>query len=203
MSLEFFYDYRSPYAYLADFQLRGVPIAAKYKPLDAYRVMKALNNHPTPACPAKLKYAILDSTRNARRLGVLFTPNLDLYQALGSGVVDPSFLSRLALAAMDTGTFDTAHGALFEAMWAGEADLVTPEGRQDFLSKHGLPRDLFAMAESEAITRRLKDLDDEAIERGVFGVPIIFVGDEMFFGNDRMDAVRESVAAGRIGGVGA
>ena len=85
------------------------------------------------------------------------------------------------------GAFEQINDALFEAVWAGTDDLGSFEGRSAFLAKLGLGSDdLWQLATSGKVTARLSSHDDDAVERGVFGVPTVFVGKEMFFGNDRL-----------------
>jgi 2-hydroxychromene-2-carboxylate isomerase len=80
---------------------------------------------------------------------------------------------------------------MYRARWADPHDLADPEVVRQFLSSAGLDGDAaLARAESDEITDRLKLDTLQAIERGVFGVPTIFVDNEMFWGNDRFELVR-------------
>jgi 2-hydroxychromene-2-carboxylate isomerase len=56
------------------------------------------------------------------------------------------------------------------------------------------PDQIVALAGDAEIKATLRATTDEAIARGVFGAPTMFVGDEMFFGQDRLDFVREALA---------
>jgi 2-hydroxychromene-2-carboxylate isomerase len=189
MRLEFFIDYRSPYCYLASTQVKGLEAPTEYKPVDIVAVMKLVNNQPSPLCPPKARYADLDAGRWAKHYGVGFAPNGRLLQAMGSGQFDGALLSRAGLAAQELGVFDSVNDALFQAVWAGADDLATEEGRRNFLAMRDLPDDLWALASDSKIAERLAAQGQEAADRGVFGVPTIFVDGEMFFGNDRLHFV--------------
>ena len=57
------------------------------------------------------------------------------------------------------------------------------------------PAEFMAKAESQGAKDRLKATTEEAVARGVFGAPTTFVGDQMFFGQDRLDFVEEALGA--------
>ncbi len=104
---------------------------------------------------------------------------------------DTSLALRAALVAKDAGRFREFHDPMYRSRWAEPTDPSDPTHVHALLDRAGLDPDAaLARAESEELVARL-DLDTkEAIERGLFGVPTIFVGDEMFFGNDRFELVR-------------
>lgn len=96
-----------------------------------------------------------------------------------------------ALVAKDAGRFAEYHHATYRARWAEPRDLSQPEAVHQQLAAAGLDADeALARAQSEEIGDRLQRDTNEVIERGAFGVPTIFVGDEMFWGNDRFELVR-------------
>ena len=193
MNLQSVFDYRSPYAYLANTRLPGLNHPVDYIAVDIIAVMKQVNNQPSPACPPKARYSGIDAGRWAALYQVPFAPNPAFFQAMREGQVDGALLVRAALAAQQTGVFETLHPALFAAVWAGNADLASPQGRDHFVSELGLNTDLWQLADSPAIRDQLAANNDEAARRGVFGVPTFFCDDEMFFGNDRLDFVRAAL----------
>ena len=140
MDIEFVYDYRSPYAYLANTQLGTLGAGIVYEPINALAVMKAVNNQPSPLCPPKARYAGIDAARWAKHYGVAFSPNRALLQAMAASQFDGTLLSRAALAAQQLGVFANAHKALFEAVWASDADLVSVDGREAFFAGRGVCR---------------------------------------------------------------
>ncbi len=104
---------------------------------------------------------------------------------------DTSLALRGSLVAKDEGHFAEYHHPMYRARWAEPRDLSDPEVVRQLLSSAGLDGDAaLARAESEELTARLKSDTQQAIERGVFGVPTIFVDNEMFRGNDRFELVR-------------
>ena len=93
--------------------------------------------------------------------------------------------------ARDQGRFAEYHHAAYRARWAEPRDLSERGLVRELLAGAGLDGDAaLAFAESQEIADRLARDTREAIDRGVFGVPTLFVGDEMFWGNDRFELVR-------------
>ena len=104
---------------------------------------------------------------------------------------DTSLALRGALVAKDEGRFPEYHHPIYRARWEEPRDLSDRAVVGQFLSEAGLDAEAaLARAESDELEERLELDTREAIERGVFGVPTIFVGDEMFWGNDRFELVR-------------
>lgn len=190
MRVQFVLDYRSPYSYLANTQVRTLDAEIDYQPIDILAVMKQVNNQPSPMCPPKARYAGVDTARWAKHYGVPYSPNRALLGALRQEQFKNALLSRLGIAAQELGVFPQLHDALFRAVWAGSDDLATSEGRALFLANHALPAELWEVAESPDVGARQAANNDRAATSGVFGVPTFFVDDEMFFGNDRLAFVK-------------
>ena len=191
-SVEFFYDYASPFSYLADCRLpaiaarRGAEIV--YRPAILGVLIVESGNQPPPTVPAKMKYMNADMRRWATKLDVPFVPN-------------PAFpvrsitLMRAALIADDTGVFPRFHAAMWRAMWNDAANLADPAVLTDVLTRAGLDAEtIMRGTQDDRVKARLKANCDEALARGAFGLPTFFVGDEMFFGNDRLDFVDDALA---------
>jgi 2-hydroxychromene-2-carboxylate isomerase len=197
MSVEFVFDYQSPYAYLASTQLAGLGVPIDYTPIAIVRVMKAVNNRPSPECPPKARYAGLDAGRWAELYGVPFGMNQQFRKAAYGGGFEVEALMRGALVARDLGLIAAYNGVVFGAIWGAGADIVTPEGRRQAFAGTGLDIDeLWARAAAPEVVARLEHNNTQAAARGVFGVPTFFVNGEMFFGNDRLDFVRKRIAMG-------
>jgi len=200
MKVVFYLDYRSPFAYLANSQVGALPAEVERKPVDVISVMQAVNNQPSTACPSKVRYSLLDANRWAKHYGVPFSPNMALLRAMGSRQFDGVTLVKAALAAEDLGVFEAANTAFFSAVWASDMDLTSDSIRTEFLRSNGLPSMLWEAAMDPSIAERLTMQSRSAAERGVFGVPTFFVGDEMFFGNDRLqfvgDCLRKPASVG-------
>jgi 2-hydroxychromene-2-carboxylate isomerase len=190
MQVEFLLDYRSPYAYLANTQMKALT-SVVYTPIDILTVMNKVNNQPSPLCPPKARYARLDAGRWATHYGVAFSPNDALLQGIRTRQLDGALLARTALAAQGLGVFGRVNDMLFEAVWARSDDLVTEEGRSAFLGDRKIAAtDLRPHASAPKIVERLAKQSQEVADRGVFGDPTFFVEGEMFFGNDRLTPVR-------------
>ena len=95
------------------------------------------------------------------------------------------------MVAQEEGRFREYHHPIYRARWGEPCDLSQPEVVHRYLADAGLNADAaLARAESTELVERLEADTQVAIERGVFGVPTLFVGDEMFWGNDRFELVR-------------
>lgn len=104
---------------------------------------------------------------------------------------DPRLLTQAALVAKDEGRFREFHYPAFRARWAEARDVADPDVVRALLAGAGLDADeALGRARSEEMRERLDAESRAAVERGVFGAPTLFVGDEMFWGNDRFELVR-------------
>ncbi|MGB5245327.1 MAG: 2-hydroxychromene-2-carboxylate isomerase [Woeseia sp.] len=191
--VEFFYDYVSSYSYLANSQLATLGAAeVVYRPFFLGGIMKATGNTPPATVPARGKYLVKDLERWAARYGIAFRMNPAFPQnTLGA--------LRLALAAQQAGGFQALHQRLFNAMWAEQRDLADPAVLLKIANDAGLDAEgLLQASSSQEVKDLLKANTDEAVQRGAFGAPTFFVGGEMFFGNDRLEFVREALAGNTL-----
>jgi 2-hydroxychromene-2-carboxylate isomerase len=188
-ALEFYFDFQSPYSYLAHSQLGALGAPVRLAPISVLPLMKLVNNTPTTiTCSAKRAYAGKDLARWAARYGVpLSSPDMKR--------LDGELLLRVVTAAPNEAIRAEATDAIFKAVWGGAGD-PSPEGLEAVLSARGLPAaDLIAAAGRPEAAEALAAATEAAAARGVFGAPTVFVGDEIFFGNDRLDFVRDRLAA--------
>ncbi len=192
---EFFYDYGSPYSYLANSRIPGLVARTGaevvYRPMLLGGVFKATNNQSPffePVLP-KRAYFSLELKRCVRALGVPFEQN-------PAFPINTLLLMRATHAAIELGVFDRFHASIYPAFWAAGANLGDPDVIADVLNADGLDgKEIVAAASSDQSKQALRATTDEAVERGLFGAPTFFVGCEMYFGNDRMDAVEEALVA--------
>ena len=111
---------------------------------------------------------------------------------------DPRLLTQAALVAKDQGRFREYHYPAFRARWADAKDISDPEVVRALLAGAGLDADAaLERAQSDELRERLNADSRAAVERGVFGAPTLFVGDEMFWGNDRFELVRYYIQKSR------
>ena len=186
-TLEFFFDVGSPASYLAWTQLPALAertgAVPRHRPMLLGGVFKATGNASPAAVPAKGRHSQRDLQRFARRYGVTLTMNPHF-------PVNTLMSMRLATAALDTEHRDAMLTALFEGMWRWERDLADPAVLAATLSEAGLDAEHWAArAQDAGVKEALKATTEEAVARGVFGAPTFFVGEEMYFGQDRVDFV--------------
>jgi 2-hydroxychromene-2-carboxylate isomerase len=189
-AIEFFFDFASPYSYLAHSQLPALGAEVTVRPMQVLKVMEAVGNQPTTIqSAAKGKYAFADLTRWATRYAVPLNPGR-------MRTNDSAACARAVLAAGRLGKANAATAALFHAFWGVAEPLRTSDEILEVLGKAGLDvAALRPLLDDPAIAAELDANTKEAAERGVFGAPTIFVGEDMFFGNDRLDFVRERLGA--------
>lgn len=186
--VQFYFDYRSPYAYLAQTQIGDLDV--EWLPMDVLDVMKQVDNVPTTViCGVKRRYAGEDLLRWSRRYNVPYTRRPDVAQ------IDHRRLLRATLAIPPGPARKAAVHALFHARWGEPSPLSTAGEVSAVLAKAGVDAPGIAermdAPEFDAI---LDQASGAAAERGVFGAPTFLLGEEMFFGNDRIEFLREALA---------
>ncbi|MFO1135192.1 MAG: 2-hydroxychromene-2-carboxylate isomerase [Rhodoblastus sp.] len=190
---EFFFDFGSPASYLAYTQMDGVAkrtgAEIVWRPMLLGGVFKATGNASPAMVPAKGKWMNADLARFARRYGVDFNRNPFF-------PVNTLVMMRGAAAFEGTPQFRPYVDAMFRAMWVDGKNMNDLPTAAGVLKAAGFdPADFMAKAESQGAKDRLKATTEEAVARGVFGAPTTFVGDHMFFGQDRLDFVEEALRA--------
>jgi 2-hydroxychromene-2-carboxylate isomerase len=191
--LEFFYDFVSPYSYLASTRVEAIAgrsgAAVVFKPFLLGAVHKATQNHAPLETPAKLRHMWIDLQRWAKRLGVpLVLPSTFPVSSI------LALRTALALEARAPGKLAAFSHAVFGAFWGEGRDLTQPELLASLASGLGLDGQALVAAAPE-FKAALTANTQSAIDRGSFGAPTFFVGDEMFIGNDRLDFVEEALRA--------
>jgi len=186
-TLEFYFDYGSPYSYLADTQVEAIAqrtgATLVRKPMLLGGVYKSTGNHAPAELPAKSTWSAFDMPLWARHYGVPFQRNPFF-------PVNTLALMRGAAAAQLDGAFEAYHPAMFKAMWVEGRNLNDMKEVAAVLTSAGLDAATFGnRIQAQDVKDRLKATTDEAVGRGVFGAPTCFVGDKMFFGNDRLPFV--------------
>ncbi|MFZ3152524.1 2-hydroxychromene-2-carboxylate isomerase [Pseudomonas sp.] len=190
-TVEFFFDFGSPASYLAWTQLPRISSAAGaqivWRPMLLGGVFKATGNQSPVMIPSKGAWMFKDLARFASRYGVpmIFNPHFP---------INTLTLMRGAAGYQDDERFERYVQAMFEALWTQQKNLSKPEVVAEVLSAAGFdPAEFERLVSDEVVKERLKVTTEEAIKRGVFGAPTFFVGDEMHFGQDRLDFVAEAL----------
>lgn len=187
-AIEFFYDFRSPYSYLAFTQLAELASSIDFKPIKVLTVMEKVGNTPTTiTCAAKGRYAHIDLGRWANRYGLTLNRS-------DMRTNDGEAMARAVIAAeVDDRAAVTL--ALYRAIWSHGRSLTTSKDVVEELASAGInTADIAGRIDTEEATLQLDKLTDEAATRGVFGSPTMIFNNQMFFGNDRIDFLREELA---------
>ncbi len=193
-TLEYYFDFGSPAAYLAYTQLPALAAdsgaTALWRPMLLGGVFAATGNASPASVPAKGKYMFRDFARFAERYGVPFKFN-------------PFFpINTLTLMRIATGLqlredprFADYCAVVFRAIWVDKQNMNDAPTVVGVLQASGLDAPaLLALASEQTVKDQLKAATESAVARGVFGAPTFFVDDQMFWGQDRLDFVREALA---------
>ncbi len=184
-TVDFYFDLSSPYSYLAATQVPALVARTgaevRWKPMVLAAVFKAADNVMPAQSPPKARYMLRDLERWAQRYGVPFA----MSSRFPMNTIKPE---RLVIAAEPSGRAAEVALALFHAMWVDDRDIASePELRAAALTAGVDPSGLLAAIETPAVKDRLRAYTDEAIAREVFGAPAFVFGDELFWGNDRIE----------------
>jgi 2-hydroxychromene-2-carboxylate isomerase len=189
----FYFDVGSGPSYLA--HLRLPPIVARagaelvYRPILAGGLFKATGNAPPLEVDPKRAYIMdIDLPRLGRHYGVPMNYHPD---------APPRTLSlmRGAIVADRLGRLEDYADTVLRAIWADAKNMSDPAVVREVLTAAGFDTDdLLTRIGEQNIKDELIANTEEAVARGCFGVPTIFVNDEIFFGQDRMDLIEKALA---------
>ncbi|MBT8146887.1 MAG: 2-hydroxychromene-2-carboxylate isomerase [Gammaproteobacteria bacterium] len=196
IQVEFHFDFGSPNAYLAH---RVVPeierrtgVAFSYLPVLIGGVFKATNNvSPMVALDGiknKAEYQQLETERFLRR------HNINDYRRNPFFPINTLQLMRGAIAAEKTGNAKDYIDAVFQAMWVQGLDMGQTEVVAEALKDSPFSiQNIIEKSSDPAIKQKLISNTENSVMRGNFGSPTFFVGDEMFFGKDKLVDVEEEI----------
>ncbi len=197
-TIEFIFDFGSPNAYLAHKALPGFADRAGAKieivPCLLGGIFKATNNQPPMVTyadiPRKRDYDMLEFRRFIAKHG------LSKFQMNPHFPVNTLILMRGAIAAQDDGRLDEYVEAGLKAMWEDGLKMDGPEVFSEAMTAAGFDgAGLLQRTQDQAVKDKLAQNTSAAVDRGAFGVPTFFVGDEMFFGKERLAQVEEEAAS--------
>jgi len=188
----FYLDFISPFAYLANSQLPAIAqrhgARIDYRPADVMHAKLAAGNFApsTRSMPAKAAFIRRDRLEWAERYGLpMKTPQAFRAPRLNAGL----------LQAMDLGTAEAYADAAFHQVWGLGGDPDDDALLARVCEAAGWnPQTFMAWVASDETTRRYRETQQRAWREGIFGVPMMVVDSEMFWGNDRLDFLEECLA---------
>ncbi len=192
-TLDFYYDCSSPWTYLAFHRIEDVAQDAElvWKPILVGGVFNSINpsvyeSRANPV-PAKAAYSAKDLQNWASYYGI----------TIGMPPVFPVNsvkAMRGALVALEQGVVSEYSRRVFETYWGDLRDISQDDVLLEIVRDVGLDADTFLSDIARPETKaKLRENTDELIARGGFGSPTMFVGEEMFFGNDRLELVEHAL----------
>ena len=194
--VQFLFDFGSPNAFLVHRVIpqieRRTGVRFSYVPILLGGLFKLTGNQSPATAFAGI--------RNKPEYNQLEMQRFIARHAIGDFVFNPHFpvntlqLMRGAVASQDLDLFERYVDAVFDAMWIKGLDMGRPEILATTLGVAGLPvEQLVARSQAPEIKQRLLDNTQTAFERGAFGSPSFLVGDELYFGKDRLGEVEEAI----------
>ena len=195
--IEFFFDVGSPYSYLAATQIDAlgerVGAEVRWRPFLLGGVFKETGNTLPASVNAKQRYMVGDLLRWAKHYEQPF--NFPSRFPLNTIKAQRALV---AVARSEPGKVGPFALALFRAYWVDDADVSQPEVVAEVASSCGLDGAAIAAATDDPeVKDLLRSWTGEAVERGAFGAPSIFVGDELYWGNDRLELLERNLTDDR------
>ena len=194
-SVDFLYDYGSPAAYLAWTQLGKLAAdtgaQVNMKPILLGGIFQSTGNRAPITVPAKGSYLFKDLNRYAKAYNVPLVMNPHF-------PINTITLMRIdvALTLRADARLKAYRTAVFNAVWVEQKNMGDPATVAAVLAPAGFAaEELTALASDPQVKETLKTWTQEAVDRGVFGAPTFFVDGDMFWGQDRLDFVRDALTA--------
>lgn len=192
--VEFFFDVGSPYSYLAYHQLPKIAQAKGadiiWRPMLLGGVFQATGNSSPATIPAKGRYSNVDLERWAKHFGVPIQQNphfpINTLQLMRGAV---------GMQLRSDAEFHRYLAVIFSAMFEHPRNLGDLQELAAVLEAAGIsPALMLELVQDDHIKQTLRKTTEEAVARGVFGAPTFFVGDEMFWGQDRLHFVEAALS---------
>jgi len=190
-TVEVFFDFLSPPSYLAWTQIPF--IAAKtaatviWRPMFTIGLHDLTDNKSPVMVPNKGRWVRADTMRYAEKYGVTlnYSPH---------GLINILPANRAAALAEKEGVVEALMEQLYPAMFIEGLDISKTEVLAELFTKAGIDADYYLNAiKTDQVKEMLKANTQEAADRGAFGAPTFFVGDKMYFGQDRLHFVEEDL----------
>jgi 2-hydroxychromene-2-carboxylate isomerase len=195
--IDFWFDFGSNYSYLSVMRIEALAeahgVRIGWRPFLLGPVFRDLgfDNSPFVLQKEKGAYVWKDMERQCRKYGIALTrPSTFPRAAL--------LAMRVALLGADRQWMAPYCRKIMQLNFADDRDIGSIEVVNEALEELGLPaRQIIADAQSDANKLRLREQTEAAAAKGIFGAPTFFVGEEMFWGNDRLDDALEYCASQR------
>ncbi len=200
VKVEFHFDFGSPNAYLSHPVIPEIEkrtgVKFEYVPVLLGGVFKLTNNRSPAQSFAGIKnkpeYERLEMNRFIKRHGITRFKSNPFFP------VNTLMMMRGAIAAQPLGVFDRYVDEMYRHMWAEPKKMDDLEIFRAALSAAGLPQErIFELIQTDEVKNRLLENTNRSVERGTFGSPTFYVGDEIFFGKDRLRDVEEMIIASK------
>ena len=181
--IDFYFDVVSPYTYVASKLIEEVAqrcnAELRWKPILLGGIFKAVGTQSAPGLtPVKKPYLLND----LQRLGEYYKFTLKMPEDFPVR----SVLAMRVLSGLTPENIPTAAHSLFDAYWIKNLDIADPEVVASLVGQ-----DAVVQAGLREVKASLFETTEEAVKKGAFGSPTFFVGDEMFFGHDRMHLLEQ------------
>jgi 2-hydroxychromene-2-carboxylate isomerase len=190
-TLRFYFDFISPYAYLAWTQVHALGVEVEPHPILFAALLEANGTRGPAEVPARRRYLIRDVARIAHRFGVPIV-------APPAHPFNPLLALRVTALDMEVEQRRALVDALYRAVWATGEGVTSPEVVRRIASEVGLSADAVERAQHTEIKARIRAETDDAVARGMFGVPTMLVDDQMFWGCDSLPHLAYYLAHGDV-----
>ena len=195
--IRFYFDFGSPNAYLAHHAMKELVartgVDVEYMPVLLGGIFKATNNQPPMVAlsgvKGKLEYERLEFARFVKK------HKIEKFKFNSHFPVNTLLLMRAAMVAQRDGYLDAYIEAGLKGMWEDDQNMSDPDVFSQVMTNAGFDGPaLLSATQDDAVKAALVAATSAAVARGVFGIPTFFVGDEMFFGKERLGQVEEEAA---------
>lgn len=197
-SIDFLYDFGSPNAYLSHCVIPRIEARTgatfNYQPVLLGGIFKSTNNVSPAVSLANIRnkgeYTALETQRWLQRYPV------EVYERNPHFPVNTLMMMRGATYAQDKDFYQDYVNAMFSCMWAAPQKMDELEVFSSALTEHGLPaEEILTAIQTPEVKQQLIQATEAAVERGAFGSPTFFLGDEIYFGKETLRDIEEALTA--------
>lgn len=183
-----YFDFSSPFAYLGSTQIEKVAKNVRWKPMFLGGLFRSIGTPDAPILTfseAKRRYIQKDAERWAAYWNVPYS-----FPTRFPMVTVKALRVYLALEDSRRAAY---REKVFRAYWAEDQDIADDVVLARCIGDESVAHDAFAKSTTDAIKNELRELTEAASKRGVFGVPTWIVGEELYWGQDRLELLREAL----------